>query len=72
LKKSKLLGFTLRLKVSLANGLLGGYYIERIGDDRYGLFGFGIYVDKEEAITEKASLEPVSSLHSAAKSEVAS
>jgi hypothetical protein len=48
-QNSKLKGFTARIQTSLSNGMLAGYYIGRIGDDIYGLFGYGFDYDEEES-----------------------
>lgn len=48
---SQLEGFTARIEVSIPSGMLAGYYIGRIGDELYGLFGYGF--DYEEAESKK-------------------
>jgi hypothetical protein len=59
-QKSKLERFTLRIEVTIPPGLLTGYYIGRIDDDLYGLFGYGF--DHNEGIPEEPiQKEPIQS-----------
>ena len=53
---SKLENFTVRIQVSLANGTLAGYYIGRLDDNLYGLFGYGFNYDEKEKNEIKATV----------------
>ncbi len=48
-QSSKLEGFTVRVEVSIPYGVLAGYYIGRIADKQFGLFGYGFNHDETES-----------------------
>lgn len=45
---SELENFTARMQTGLPSGVLAGYYIGRIGDELFGLFGYGFNQDETE------------------------
>jgi hypothetical protein len=48
-QNSKLEGFTVRIEVSIPSGMLAGYYIGRLDNKLFGLFGYGFNHDETES-----------------------